>query len=237
MPDTLFSNDPRAIRRFMRERGGQIIYKPLLGAGWSDGETTWACHTVALTEGDLVEDRLLALVPGIYQELVLKAYELRVTMIGERPFAAKIHSQATEHGRVDWRRSYGELSMEPIDIDPALTRQCTALMEALGLVFGCFDFIVTPEGETIFLEVNQMGQFLFIEQYTKLPLLDAFAELLLQGRPDYRWRETSATVRYEDVEGRAAELREASLVVHAGPPTKLTNEAPEAVASEMEALA
>jgi hypothetical protein len=34
--------------------------------------------------------------------------------------------------------------------------------ELLGLAFGCIDLIVTPEGEHIFLEVNEMGQFLWV---------------------------------------------------------------------------
>lgn len=32
-------------------------------------------------------------------------------------------------------------------------------MRKLGIIFGCFDFIVTPDEEYVFLEVNPMGQF------------------------------------------------------------------------------
>jgi hypothetical protein len=44
-----------------------------------------------------------------------------------------------------------------------------------------------------------MDQFLFVEEYTGQPLLDAFAELLLQGRPDFTWSPERAEVRFSDV--------------------------------------
>ena len=55
--------------------------------------------------------------------------------------------------------------------------------ELLGLAFGCIDLIVTPEGEHIFLEVNEMGQFLWVEQdEPRSELLRCFATLLLNQR-------------------------------------------------------
>ncbi|GAB4371235.1 MAG: hypothetical protein Kow00121_12600 [Elainellaceae cyanobacterium] len=43
---------------------------------------------------------------------------------------------------------------------------------------GAFDLKLTDQGEPIFLEVNQQGDFLFIEGLTGLKLADAFAEFL-----------------------------------------------------------
>src|SRR5882672_6715415 len=55
--------------------------------------------------------------------------------------------------------------------------------ELLGLAFGCIDLIVTPEGEHIFLEVNEMGQFLWVEQdEPRSELLRCFATPLLNQR-------------------------------------------------------
>ena len=66
---------------------------------------------------------------------------------------------------------------------------CRALLRRLGLVFGCIDFIVTPEGEYVFLEVNQMGQFLWVELANpEFPLLQAFAEFLVSQDPEFRFR-------------------------------------------------
>jgi hypothetical protein len=200
IPETLYTNDPKAVRSLMGRHGGQVVFKVLTGVSWSEREASWSPYTTLVREEDLVEDFLLQAAPGIYQELVAKDFELRVTVMGEHVFAAKIRSQETVEGKLDWRRAYDELLMEPYRLPSDIADLCRTLLRKLGLVFGCLDFIVTPAGKYVFLEVNEMGQFLFLERYTSLPLLDAFCELLLQGRADFDWHEDKATVRYQDVE-------------------------------------
>lgn len=181
IPETIFSNDPSLIRCFLSEHAGEMIYKPLTSATWIEDKRIWGCHTIRLTQDDLVSNELLAASPGIYQELIPKAFELRVTIIGCKAFAAKILSQESEHGKIDWRKAYDELSMERFELSEGVKQKCLDLMERLGLVFGCLDLVVTPDNRVVFLEINQMGQFLFLERQTGFPLLDAFTEFLLGG--------------------------------------------------------
>ncbi len=46
------------------------------------------------------------------------------------------------------------------------------------MVYGALDFIVTPEGQHVFLEVNPAGQYLWVEAQTKLPITAALADVL-----------------------------------------------------------
>ena len=56
-------------------------------------------------------------------------------------------------------------------------RNRVALMiEELGLEYGALDFIVTPENEWYFLEINCMGQWLWIEQLTNLSISGAIVK-------------------------------------------------------------
>jgi glutathione synthase/RimK-type ligase-like ATP-grasp enzyme len=219
-PDTAYTNDPDVIRAFLARRGGRAVYKPLHGVLWRDGETCWTPYTSLLTEQDLVADHLLRAAPGIYQELLPKAHELRVTVLGEHVFGARVLSQETETGRLDWRRSYHELRIEPCALQPELAQHCRSLLDRLGLIFGCFDFVVTPDGRTVFLEVNEGGQFLFIERYAGIPLLDAFAELLLQGRPNFAWSESCVTVRYSEVNEAVRAMEEDRARIHLPSPER-----------------
>lgn len=218
MPTTVFTNDPNEIRRFLRSMGGRVVYKPFRAVSWQDEDTAWMPFTAIVTEADLVSDELLLSVPGIYQELVPKAYELRVTAMGKRLFAARILSQSTVSGKLDWRMAYDELTIETCELPPQVEQLCVDLMTSLGLVFGCFDFIVTPDQEHVFLEINEMGQFLFVERYTAQPLIDAFSEFLLQGRIDFDWSAAAATIRYEDIEPVIAQTVHRSCEVHVVPP-------------------
>ena len=64
-----------------------------------------------------------------------------------------------------------------------VTEGVHALMRSLGLVYGALDFVVTPEGEWVFLEVNPGGQYGWIESCTGAPLTSVLADLLTKGQP------------------------------------------------------
>lgn len=214
MPDTLYTNDPDEIRAFLREHGGRIVYKPFKMTAWKEDEKYLMTYTSLLTEEQLIEDELLCMVPSIYQSLVPKAYELRVTMMGRRAFTAKVLSQETRTGRLDWRRASDELRMEPFELPTEVVEQCQALMSKLDIVFGCFDFIVRPDGRYVFLEVNQAGQFLFVENETALPLLDAFAEFVRQGTVDFDWSPDRVSVRYSELKEPAFHRLQREMALH-----------------------
>lgn len=225
MPETIYTNSPREVRMFIRAKEGRVIYKPFLPAAWSDGIHHWMPYT-AQVSGESLADDSIRLTPGIFQELIPKAYEVRITVMGRRAFAAKILSQDTVSGRLDWRQAYNELRFEPIRVPPDIEAKCVALLEEMGLVFGCFDFIVDPNGEYIFLEVNEMGQFLFVERYCGIPLLDAFTSFLLQARIDFEWSEEEVLVRYTDpgFDARVLERSEAFAKAHVAVPAKFNQE-------------
>jgi glutathione synthase/RimK-type ligase-like ATP-grasp enzyme len=215
MPDTLYSNDPGEIRRFIASEGGRVIFKVLTGAPWRDHRTRWVSYAAPLSAEQLVEDDLLRQTPSIYQAIIPKAYELRVTVMGRQVFTAKVLSQETEEGKLDWRRAYRELKMSPAEIPDEVRERCFLLMERLGIVFGCFDFIVTPEGESVFLEVNEAGQFLFVEEYTGLPLLDAFCDFLIAADPAFEYnRRAEPALRFKDLDARLKELTKVAAERH-----------------------
>ena len=115
------------------------------------------------------------------QEYIEKAFELRVTVVGEEVFACKIDSQAQqeETGRIDWRQGYEYgLRQEAYALPDSVASQCVAFLRRMGLNFGCFDFIVTPSGEYVFLECNPNGQWLWIELAVGLKISEAIADFL-----------------------------------------------------------
>ncbi|HSS50174.1 MAG TPA: hypothetical protein VLX28_14645 [Thermoanaerobaculia bacterium] len=178
IPPTLCSNDPGRIVEFLRAHEGETLYKSFHAGSWKSEDGVAMLFTSPVTEDDLPDDEALQAAPGIFQVRVPKDHELRVTFLGERPLAARLHSQSNPEGREDWRQSTS-LDVEPAELPEPVVRKCRALMARLGLVFGCFDFIVTPEGRHVFLEINPMGQFLFIERLCpEIPLLDRFCDFL-----------------------------------------------------------
>lgn len=61
-------------------------------------------------------------------------------------------------------------------------RSCVStLLAAMGLRFGALDFIVDPDGQWWFLEINPNGQWAWIEDEIGLPISSALADAL-EGR-------------------------------------------------------
>jgi glutathione synthase/RimK-type ligase-like ATP-grasp enzyme len=200
VPPTLLSNDPARIRTFLDAHRGRAIYKPYYPAGWTGASTTAVLGTSEVTAADLPEDGLLRATPGIFQARIDKAYELRVTVFGAFLAAARLDSQAIAEARLDSRAGGNRLPIQPAELPPPLARRCFDLLDRLGIVFGCFDFAVTPEGEHVFFEVNPAGQFLWVEEACPdIRLLAPFVDFLLARRADFRWRSSPAAIRFEDL--------------------------------------
>lgn len=183
VPETCITADPRIIREHYRRWNGEMVAK--LAGGQIVGDTPelqYVILTTLITPEDLKDDEALSACPAIYQRRVPKEYELRVTVVGEEVFACRIDSQALEISQVDWRAAGpSALHQQPYELDEAIAGQCCALLRRLGLEIAGLDFIVTPEGETVFLEINAAGAWAWVEQATGLPIAAAIARRLALG--------------------------------------------------------
>ena len=138
-------------------------------------------YTEPVRPRDLVHVEDLRLCPLIVQQYVPKRLELRVTVVGDEVFAAAIHSQASNHTRLDWRRyDDARTPIAPFELPADVAERCRALVRELGLCYGAIDLVLTPDDRFVFLEINPNGQYLWIELATGLPISAAVADLLLE---------------------------------------------------------
>lgn len=129
-------------------RGGSKRRLSADGKGW---ETT----TTLLSSIDGLEEAA-SVSPGIYQAYEEKAYEVRLVVMGCTYFAVKIDSQSDESSRLDWRNrpEYTAGIVECMEIPEEVRLAVFKFLDTLSIVFGSFDFIVSPSNEWIFLELN-----------------------------------------------------------------------------------
>ena len=182
LPDTLITNDPEAFLAFWQQQEGRVIYKPLHGNFFPGGG-----HTYYTIYTSLVGEELLSQREGIretahlFQADIPKCYEIRATVIGETVLAVGIDSQRAHASRQDWRASYQDLRYWVEPLPREVEQRCIALTQALGLLYGALDLIVTPSGDFIFLEINPNGQYGWLETETGLPFSRTIATVLLRG--------------------------------------------------------
>ncbi|WP_433247741.1 MvdC/MvdD family ATP grasp protein [Streptosporangium sp. CA-135522] len=183
LPPTLIGNDPEEFLDFYSRHDGRIITKPL-HMPWvpkNDGESVSRLSEL-VSPRDIGYADAIRFAPMIIQGYVPKRVELRVTVVGDRVFAAEIHSQESNHTRFDWRRYDSAMTRHAVhELPPEHAERCVRLVRRLGLVYGAIDLILTPDGRYVFLEINPNGQWLWIEEATGLPISRALCEVLLRG--------------------------------------------------------
>ena len=139
-----------------------------------------------------------------------------MTCFGNYFVAIKINSQEHPKGTIDWRIApTQELHLEPYQLSPATENIIRNYMQQLGIVFGCFDFIVTPENEIYFLEVNQQGQFLWIEDLLpEVRMLDIFVQFILNKSVNFLWKESLLAIKEADYNQAANQILETNILHH-----------------------
>lgn len=149
VPPWLATNDPRAVRDFMRAMG-KIVYKPLAGGA-----------TVRMvTKADLSRERLAALAaaPVLFQQYV-PGTPVRVYVVGRKTVAAaEIHSS-----EIDYRRK--EESVVPVKLTAPERHAAVAAARACGMTFTGVDLIRTAGGFSV-LECNPSPMFAVFEKKT-----------------------------------------------------------------------
>jgi glutathione synthase/RimK-type ligase-like ATP-grasp enzyme len=178
IPPTVVTNDPSAVRSAFDEFGDLIIKPTRSGYVIKDGGE-YAIYTSRLLAEHLDDLESARWSPSIYQALIPKKYDVRVTFVGDRYFAAAIDSPSDPAAHVDWRQTENPaLPHYPLKLPGALEATLRQLMDALRLTFGAIDLIQTPEGDYVFLEVNPNGQWLWLDDMLNLCISDAVAEWL-----------------------------------------------------------
>ena len=138
--------------------------------------------TTRITERDLAMLDTVRFAPGLFQEYVPKRIELRVTVIGDEVFTAELHSQTFDEARDDWRTFEQDIPIYEHQLPDKIAAQCIDLTRSYGLNYSTSDFIVTPDGRYVFLEMNPNGQYLWVEEYVpSLRMTEAMAACLIRG--------------------------------------------------------
>lgn len=179
VPQSLVTNVGARAREFAAEVGGALVYKSLSTGVVAEQDEVRIIYTSRLTAGDL-DDGAIGLCCHLFQEWIPKAFDVRLTVVGERYFAVAVHADSAEAG-VDWRARYDELRYEVVETPEEVRHGVRAYLREFALTFGAFDFSVTPDDRWWFLECNPAGQWGWIAEETGVPIAEAIAEELVRA--------------------------------------------------------
>jgi glutathione synthase/RimK-type ligase-like ATP-grasp enzyme len=180
VPETLVTSNHSDLSEFATR--GSLICKPLKSGYVSAEGHEGLFFTSLVDESDVAAFEKGGPEPYLFQRLVEKDHELRVTVIGERVFAVRLESQLHEDTSIDWRRGdQTRLKHTPVELPDETAHRCLEFVRSYGLVFAAIDLAVDKDGQQVFFEINPNGQWAWIEQRTGVPMRAALAELLQTG--------------------------------------------------------
>jgi putative peptide maturation system protein len=186
IPPTLITNSPADLLDFHRRHNGALIGKTVhqrFVAPPGDPRRAYML-TEVVANRDVGHVDAVRHCPVTFQPYVDKRVELRITVVGDRAFAAEIDSQWTNHTRHDWRRFDDHHERHRVhDLPPDVAARCVALTRRLDLHVGAIDVILTSDDRYVFLEINPNGAWIGMERATGLPIGDALCDLLLAREP------------------------------------------------------
>jgi len=180
VPRTLMTNSPREVRDEFSNHSARKICKTFFPHIWQKqpASSIAVTETFELTQEMLPADEVLTYAPAIYQEMVVKQFDVRMVLLGTTVYSYSLHNAK---GSLDWRQDCGQglVQVETIATPPEVERAVRAFATKSGIVHGSFDFAVDHQGRWWFLEVNESGQFLWLDAFNpNLHLQEKFLAFL-----------------------------------------------------------
>lgn len=181
LPRTLISNDPGQVQAFADEIAGPLVYKPLSSGILREPDGLRAIYATRLDAADVdgwLDSDAIRLAPHQFQECVTsKAYDLRVTAVGDQLFPIAIHT--ADPDQLDWRTDYDTLTYQPVTLPAGVAAGIHRYLATMGLAFGAFDFVMDRARRLWWMECNPNGEWGWLTEAIEVPIADALAELLL----------------------------------------------------------
>jgi ATP-GRASP peptide maturase of grasp-with-spasm system len=190
IPESIVTNEFAALQNFAGKHK-QIITKTLasnaFGCSFELGiMVRIGMGTILLNEEDIKAHGVMwhktdLPLPAFYQQYIEKRLELRIFCLGNTFYTMAIFSQANEHTRIDFRNYDPERPNRcvPYTLPEIVSVKLKAFMKSAGMQSGSIDMILTPEGEYVFLEVNAIGQFQWLNNNCNYDINKKIAEFLI----------------------------------------------------------
>lgn len=176
IPKSLISNSYETSKEFYSQQE-KCIVKPIKTGLIDDPAGEKLIFTSSLSNFP-EELKQIESCPHFFQNEIIKKADLRLTMVGDVPFCAMIHSQEDDDTKTDWRKGEMILKHSKHIMPDEIVKKCVALLKKLNLRFGAIDFILDNNSEYHFLEINPNGQWAWIEKQTGFDISNQLVNLM-----------------------------------------------------------
>jgi len=177
IPNTLISNAGDSINSFV-EANDQLINKPISNINtFKIGDKSFTNYTKAFTMNDLsggINERM-----NLFQQKIDKQCEIRTFVLDKQTFSMAIYDQTDSD---DYREnSYTEkLSFTRFKLPEIMEEKIFQLMDKFEMNTCSVDFLLDKSNEFVFLELNPVGQYGFLNYPNNYQIDQVIAKKLCQ---------------------------------------------------------
>lgn len=171
IPETLITNEMEAAKKFFKRFPKSTIVKVLHHHEIFLNQKSYRFLTNNIETSHLSKFNELTYAPVIFQKKIENDSEIRVTVINDKAFSCKISTIKEKRNFSDLHKiKEKELIFSEISLDKKIEKLCIKLNRKLGLLVSSIDFVQGKNGELLFLEINPIGDWNWIEKHTNLPI-------------------------------------------------------------------
>lgn len=159
IPSTLITTEKEFARKFLDEV--PLITKAISETiSYIDETGEYKCYTSQI-QSDILNDYTDVFFPSLFQENIIKQFELRIFFLDGSFYSMAIISQSHPDTQIDFRKYPIDRPNRtvPYNLPEEIKLKLSKLFDDLNLRTGSVDMIVTHNNEHVFLEINPIGQY------------------------------------------------------------------------------
>lgn len=163
VPKTIITNNPIKADEFLKNNKSSII-KPISNGLQVLTDETYSIYTSVIESTFFEKYRKENIfdTPVFLQERIQNKFDIRVTIIGNNIFSVAINK--LDKNEVDWRKPEIEKEYRVIQLPKSLENKLLKYHKHLNLVYSAIDLIQTDNNEFVFLEINPVGEWVWLEK-------------------------------------------------------------------------
>ncbi len=124
---------------------------------------------------DNVDNKLLSRSPAFVQEYIRKQADIRTIVIDGEIVSVKIVNRSNPKSKIDIRRDEMKgAEYAEIDTPSRIRKFLYSFMQYYGIRYCAFDFLLSVDGDWVFLEGNPEGQWAWLDIEGGMSVVDSF---------------------------------------------------------------
>ena len=180
VPETLVTQDGGKLRDFFARHNEMVIVKPMAGGHVErpEGETDTLIYTNRVSADQLANLEDLASCPTLFQQLIEKSGDVRITVVGKSIHAVELIAKEPDGSqRCDIRRNnMDDVSYRAVTLPQAVTASVERLMNHYNLRYAAIDMAIGKDGKWYFFEVNPNGQWAWLDLAGGMNIASSFVK-------------------------------------------------------------